>query len=297
MSDPLHRYLDDFGRRLEEATARSSPPRPSAPAALAAAAAFAVVVGIVLLLVVAPGGGSRLDVVAKARAALVDRGRLVHLTARGYLRPPGHPGGNIGPSRLQAFRMEQWSTGSPPRWRIASTVGGYTFQLAFGKGSFSRYDERRNTVEIRHGPSAKFVSWIPLPTRVLFGARDPIATIRGMLRRDELHDGGWASVGGQTVRRLVGERPIWAKLPRRLAHVRYYVDPHTYAPVAADIALPPPRLSPHAPTLRVHIRFTSFERLPLTAHNEHLLEIQTSGKPRITRANGAQAVVVPLKPK
>src|SRR5215217_374771 len=55
-----------FGRKMSLALAGS------------VLAAVATVV-IVLVLVVAPGGSNRLDVVAEARAALPDRGDLVHL--------------------------------------------------------------------------------------------------------------------------------------------------------------------------------------------------------------------------
>lgn len=281
--DPLNRYLDEFGRRLDEAAAHS-PRRPSGRSALAAAILAAMIAGIVAVLVLVPGGDGRFDVVAKARAALADRGQVVHLVARGWLLPD-RPRHTESPTHLQSFRWEQWSTGSPPRWRIESTIHRDTLQLAYGHRSLSAY--YGNRLQVRRGPSSKFASDLPLPIRVLFGgaARDPIARIRGMLRSGELHDDGSAEVGGRDVRRLIGALPIYTKLPRRLAEVRYFVDPETYAPVAARLVLPPPRHG--GASMRIHISFESFERLALTPQNADLLKIQPHGKPTVTsRAPG-----------
>jgi hypothetical protein len=298
--DPLRPYLDDFGQRLEEAAARSSRRRPSKRVALAAATATAVAAAIVLLLMIVPGGGGRLDVVAKARAALADRGRLVHLVARQHVvaTPPSR-GHLLGPRRF-SFQWEEWATGNPPRWRIAySFRGGY--QLAFGHRTWSLYGKRRNTLTIEHRLRAKFAATIPSSTGVLFGksANGPIATLRAMLRRGELRDDGWASIDGQTVRRLVGKRPVFPGRSGPQVAVRYYVDPDSYRPVAARIGRPPWARRSHAHSRGGYsgIRFTSFERLPLTAANVRLLEIHPSGHPRVThfRANRAPGVV-PVPP-
>jgi hypothetical protein len=271
------------------------------PFALIVAATAALVV----LLVIVPGGGGRLNVVAKARAALAVQGRLVHLVAHEHV-VAAHPtrGRLLGPRRF-SFKWQQWATGNPPRWRIAySFHGGY--QLAFGHRAWSLYSQQRNTLTIEHGLRAKFAQTIPSSTSVLFGkaANGPIATIRSMLRRGELRDDGFASVDGQRVRCFVGERPAspGVAVPGRSRPqvvVRYYVDPDNYTPVAAQIGRPPGARSgrghPHTLGGYSRIRFTSFERLPLTATSARLLRIHPSGHPRVThfRANRG---VVPVPP-
>jgi len=299
-SDPLRPYLDDFGQRLEEAAGRSARRRASGRRAIAATAIVAATAALVVLLVIVPGGGGRLNVVAKARAALAVQGRLVHLVAHEHV-VAAHPtrGRLLGPRRF-SFNWQQWATGNPPRWRIAySFHGGY--QLAFGHRAWSLYSQQRNTLTIEHGLRAKFAQTIPSSTSVLFGkaANGPIATIRSMLRRGELRDEGFASVDGQRVRRLVGKRPVFPGRSGPEVEVRYYVDPDSYTPVAARIGRPPRAGGSHTHALGgyTRIRFTSFERLPLTAANERLLEIHPAGHPRIThfRANRAPGAV-PVPP-
>jgi hypothetical protein len=294
--DPLRRYLDDFGQRLEEAASRSSRRQPSWRVALAGGAGVAAAAAIVLLLVVVPGGGGRLDVVAKAQAALADRGRLVHLVAHEHVVAAQPSRGRLSGPRRFSFQWEQWATGNPPRWRIAYSFGG-GYQLAFGHRTWSLYTKHRNTLTIEHGLRAKFAATIPSSTSVLFGkaAHGPIATIRAMLRRGELTDDGWASIGGRTVRRLVGERPVYPGRNGPQVPVRYYVDPHSYTPVAARIGHPLRTNGAHTLGGYSRIRFTSFERLPLTATSARLLRIHPSGHPRVThfRANRG---VVPVPP-
>jgi hypothetical protein len=297
--DPLRRYLDDFGQRLEEAATRSSRRRPSWRLALAGGGIAAAAAVIVLLLTIVPGGGGRLDVVAKAQAALADRGRLVHLVAHEHVVAAQPSGGRLlGPRRF-SFQWEQWATGNPPRWRIAYSFGG-GYELAFGHRTWSLYNKGRNTLTIEHGLRSKFAETIPSSTSVLFGkaAHGPIATIRAMLRRGELTDDGWASIGGRTVRRLVGERPVSPGRNGPQLPVRYYVDAHSYTPVAARIGHPLRTNGPHALGGYSRITFTSFERLPLTAANQRLLEIHPSGHPRVihSRANHRVPGVVPVPP-
>jgi hypothetical protein len=300
--DPFRRYLDDFGHRLEEAAARSSRRRPSWRVALAGGVAIAAAAAVIaLLLVAAPGGGGRLDVVAKARAALADRGRLVHFEARERVRVRPYSGRRVVGPRRFSFEIEQWATGNPPRWRIAySFRGGY--QMAFGHRAWSLYGERRNRLTIERGVRPKFAAGIPGPTSLLFGkaANDPIATIRGMLRRGELRDGGLASFDGHTVRRLVGKRPVFPGRSRPHVVVRYYVDPDSYTPVAARIGRPTTAravaAAPAPARAYTDLRFRSFERLPLTAANARLLEIHPVGHPRITDIGANRARVVPVPP-
>jgi hypothetical protein len=195
-----------------------------------------------------PGGGSW------ARAGFPSTGSSgLRATRRG------------GGSRTPSGAATSWPTGTEPGRSTGS--GG-------------------NTLTIERGLRAKFAATIPSSTSLLFGnaSRGPIATIRAMLRRGELRDDGFASVDGQTVRHLVGKRPAFPGRSRPQLAVRYYVDADSYTPVAARIGRPPTarQSGSKAHTLGVYtrIRFTSFERLPLTAANARLLEIHPSGHPR-----------------
>jgi hypothetical protein len=297
--DPLRPYLDDFEERLTEAADRSSRQRASRRIALVGAAVAALAAALILLLTVAGGSGGRLDVVAKARAALADRGRLVHLVTHERVLAPS--GARIPGPRRFAFGWEEWATGNPPQWRIAySYKGGY--QLAFGHRTWSLYEQRRNRLMIERGFPTRFARTIPSTTSVLFGkaANGPIATIRAMLRRGELRDDGFASIGGQRVRRLVGERPAYpgGVAPRTRVAVRYYVDPDSYTPVAARIGRRPRAAGgsqAHGPGGYTRIRFTSFERLPLTAANARLLQVRPAGHPKVTQFRSNRGIA-PIPP-
>jgi hypothetical protein len=293
--DPLKRYLDDFGRQLDQAATAPVPRRRLRPRPIIALAGglTSAVLLIPTLLAGAPGGSSRLDLVAQARAALTPSGVLVHTIVTQHAEVlPGHRDVHVS---APAQTTEQWSMANPPRWRIAFSypdpkahpgagrvgdahgpiVGPVQFVHA-GDSEFTYY-QQRNTLRIVRGLPPGTGSAIPGPTPL---GNDPIATLRAMLQTGRLHDAGTSTVQGRQVRRLVGTTQRTFGKKRITTAVEYDVDPDTFAPVAARIELPFP--FDDGPAVAVVLRFRRFETLPLTAQTRRLLEIHPVGHPKIT---------------
>jgi hypothetical protein len=303
-NDPYQRFLDDYGRELERAAARPLR-RHRSVAALGIAVAVAAT-AIIVVLLAAPGGDRRLDVVAQARAALSDRGRLVHLVVRQSIEVrPRYPREKVVVP--PPTTTEQWSASDPPRWRIAfsypdpkTTPGAGTVgdahgpivgpvQFAYANGAQFTYLQERNTLTIVRGfsdtgPAAE----VPGPTPL---GNDPIATIRSMLTRGELRDDGQATVDGHAVRRLVGERQRTFGKQTVTSAMEYDVDPDSFSPVAARVELPlrAPRTGTAPPPTTLVLRFLDFQRLPFTKDNARLLKIQPVGHPRVIEKTAKQA--------
>jgi hypothetical protein len=241
-----------------------------------------------------------LDVVAEARAALGQPGQLVHLVVRQtLLPPPGAKHYKVPPPSTS----EQWSTSTPPRWRLAfsypdpkkhpgtGTVGNADgpivgpVQVAYADGVQSTYYQQRNTLRkisgfSDNGPAATVPGATPL-------GNDPIAIIRGMLARNALRDAGEATVAGRAVHRLLGRRTSQVGTQVVTTTVEYDVAPDTFAPVQARIELPVPvrAAAPPVGNPSIVLRFLTFERLPLTPANRRLLEIQPVGRPIVTETS------------
>jgi hypothetical protein len=253
--EPLERYLDDFGRTLKDAGTKASSsdrqrqPRWSRRRRAIAGAAIALAAAVVLAVLVSlPGAGRHLDVVAEARAALGQPGQLVHLVVRqSNLPPPGAKHYTVQPPSIS----EQWSTSTPPRWRLAfsypdpkkhpgiGTVGDAqgpivgAVQVAYADGVQSTYYQQRNTLRrisgfSDNGPGAQVPGATPL-------GNDPIATIRGMLARHELRNAGTATVTGRIVHRLLGQRTRRLGTQVLTSKVEYDVAPDTFAPIQARV--------------------------------------------------------------
>jgi hypothetical protein len=270
--DPLDRYMNDFGRRLEAATAVPRRRRPRVLLLAAPAVGAALVLTALLLLL--PGGSTtrRLDVVAEARAALQPQdGALTHMVVAEHVETP--PGAHRDRVFGLPFTGEQWSATDPVRWRMtyknpenAQMHPGQPVEIAYADGTEEEFYPRLNHVRRYHGiggqraPAAR-----PLGT-------DPIATLRAMLSRGALRDAGTMTLAGREVRRLVGTRTLHPPKSKPIASpVEYDVDPTTFAPVRARIGLPVPGDQAGRPT--VVLDFRRFERLPLTPESAALLKI------------------------
>lgn len=269
----LDRYLDRFGRTLEEAAhaADATPARRRRRllVLLAGPVALAAITAVLLLL---PGGQTtrRLDVIAEARAALQPQaGQLTHLVVRQRIAPtPGRRGSVTAPP----ITSEQWSATGPVRWRITyinpSNVRphpGDRVESAYADGVEEDYDRRRNRLRrvtglgVHSAPAA-----YPLGT-------DPVATLRSMLAQGKLRDAGTTKIGDRDVRRFLGSRTRRFGDVVARGSVEYFVDPQTFAPVRARFQ--PPLPQPVNERLFVVLDFQTFERLPLTAESAELLEI------------------------
>jgi hypothetical protein len=272
--DPLDRYLDDFGRTLEDA-ARKRPRRARRPRRLpllagSAALAAAAITAVLLLL---PGSTTprRLDVIAEARAALAPQaGELTHLVVRQHAEvAPGARGVSVS---APPITIEQWSATGPVRWRMTYINPPNAFphpeervEVAYADGVETSYNRARNALRRvtglgTHSAPAAY----PLGT-------DPIATLRSMLAHGRLRDAGPATIGGRAVRRLLGTRTRALGKQRFTGTVEYDIDPTTFAPVRAKLQPPFPLLG--ANRIYEVLDFRRFERLPLTAATSELLKI------------------------
>ncbi|WP_445152524.1 hypothetical protein [Baekduia sp. Peel2402] len=274
----LDRYLDAFGARLEAAAApvTTATKRRFPRIALLATTATATALAITLVALLLPGGSTthRLDVVAEARAALAPHpDELTHLVVRQRIT------GDASLAGIQTeFASEQWSATKPVRWRTTynmpsnSTIHpGRRIEVAYARGVEQEYYPGINHVRRSRG-----IKDHPAPAAYPLGT-DPIATMRAMLAAGTLHDSGTAKVGDREVRRLVGTRTrsfsgAKERKPTKVVNdVQYYVDPDTFAPIRARIGMPYPK---GAAPLYVVLDFDAFERIPLNAESEKLLEVQ-----------------------
>lgn len=274
----LDRYLDAFGARLEAAAAPAKTatqrrfPR-FAPLATTATATALAITAVALLL---PGGTTtqRLDVVAEARAALAPKAdELTHLVVRQRLAGASSNAKGVQPE----FANEQWSATKPVRWRLTyemprnSTLHpGQRVEVAYADGVEQEYFPAINHLRRVHGIRTQ-----PAPAAHPLGT-DPIAALRAMLAQGTLRDSGTARSGDRDVRRLVGTRTrtvpgFKGRKPTKLVTaVQYDVDANTFAPVRARLEVPP---FPGSDPLYVILDFDAFERIPLNAESEKLLQV------------------------
>lgn len=296
-NNDLDRYLDAFGTRLEDAaaTATTTTKRPGKRWPLLAVSATATALAITAVALLLPGGTTtrRLDVVAEARAALAPHpDELTHLVVRQRLAGANGGGDGNGSKGLQPeFANEQWSATKPVRWRVTyemphnSTLHpGQQVEVAYARGIEQEYFPA-----INHLRRVRGIKTLPAPAAYPLGT-DPIAALRTMLAQGTVRDSGTAKAGDRDVRRLVGTRTrtvpgFNGRKPTKLVtDVQYDVDANTFAPVRARLEVPPFRGSD---PLYVVLDFDAFERIPLNAESEKLLQIQT--KP------GASVTEIPTK--
>jgi hypothetical protein len=277
--------LDDFGRQLERAASTHRGPSTARRPiwmglALAAVAAIALILG-------GAGGTARVDVIAQAQAALSPPGGLVYMVTTTRVEVPGRTIAQPPP-----VSTEQWSSGTPERWRIAQTLPAHgnihvigphgpivgLEEFSYANGTTEYYARALNVLEITtglsdNGPAATDLT-SPLGT-------DPVVELRAMLNSGRLHDAGTRTLDGRAVRRLVGEEPrgrnpAWP--------IEYDVDASTFVPV--QVAIQMRTQSPAAPQTGTPILIESvdkYARLPLTPSALRLLTIHPTGKPTIYR--------------
>jgi hypothetical protein len=304
------RLLDDFGRRLEASaalptkrlTARAErltarPFTRVAPALLLAGAAVGVAA-----LVLAGGGGSRLDVLAQARAELAPPGQIVHLITTTHFENRGGPRPAVGTSSTG----ELWSASDPPRWRASisiptptSTPGGKPLkrsgglvtgrmQFSYADGTAESYFQQVNTLEVTSGLSDTGPEASPSGLAGL--GIEPVAQIRSLLATGRLHDAGAARVNGHAVRRLLGSEPHGRYRPRLL---EYDVDAATFAPVRVIVETFAGERSSRVGVATEVIDVDAYARIPLNGATSGLLRIQPRGRPVVRRVHFARVRTAP----
>jgi hypothetical protein len=287
--------LEDFGRQLGHAAARRSRLQRRQRRAIAGVLVLAGIVGGTLLLT--GGGVAPLDVVAKAKAALVPAGHVVHLVTTSHMEMRGGSQATIvGPEAGDnAPRVtERWSSSKPTRWRVLTTVpivsghGTSTgpVQLSYGDGTEDLYIRSLNTLNITTGISEDSLraslSGGPL-------GPDPVARIRSMLEAGQLHDAGSGTLDGHAVRRLVGQE-LYS--PLRVRHppwpVEYDVDPGTFAPVRFTVEEVGMRTRGNTGNLTTVVDVNTYEELPLNESTASLLRIKPTGTPIVRHDQNSQ---------
>jgi hypothetical protein len=238
----LDRYLDDFGRDLTRATARRR--RRKRVLLLPGAAALGLAAAALL-----PGLGGDSDTLAKARAALAPQGEMVHMVM--HIQTPG----DNGP------RIEQWYVGEPVAWRSITEFRRSAKRRVLGKAEVAVSGDRlrirspdRDVVTIYRGFRK------PLSTPG-FGGGDPVASVREMLAKGDVHDDGVVTVDGRRVRRLVGEY-------KNSLRTVYVMDAQTFAPISISYE--------RAGKVMVGATIERYERLPVNAETAKLLRIQNT---------------------
>jgi hypothetical protein len=210
-------------------------------------APFAGVAAVTISVCAALGWPSaKVDVVQKAEAALTAApNEILHIRA---VR-------TTDASQQKTATVEQWEGGDPLRGRIwvrptAAPVGGTQFAYD------SSYYQREQTSSANGQP----------PT----GA-DPVVGIKRLLQSGQLTDAGETTVDGREARRIQGTIDD-VHLRQQLV---YDVDPDSYQPIVAILVLTP-RVDGALrteETMTVTTRYEVIERLPATADNDRVLQV------------------------
>ncbi|MDO9354931.1 MAG: hypothetical protein Q7T55_14635 [Solirubrobacteraceae bacterium] len=272
---------------------------------IGAATLTAVVVGVVVLpLTPAPKPFVKsLDPVAEARAALGERGEIVHYVTRTEREDRGFR--PTEPSLCEALEREVWQAATDgPRWRtVQPGMDRKCGVMSRGDGTQLRGEEqfaRTATESVEYYPELgrAFVTtglpstgpssygglpMIAAPER--YQGADLVSTLRRMLRDGYLRTAGYENRrGGRAAFRLIGETRTTtgsgAKKITTTTRLKYLVDPSTFAPIELES-------SSDSPFLRTRdggkvesvstTTFLTYETLPGTPENEKLLEIQPKG--------------------
>jgi hypothetical protein len=274
--DDYAQFLQDFGARLDAAAAHVGEPRRHrrmAAGALALAGASGGTLALTL------GGGAGLDVVARAQAALLPDGQIVHLVTTSQYVLAGGSNPTVG----TPWVSEQWSTSNPTRWHVATAVPAapYTtpdgsavsagarlvsgaLQFSYASGTAETYFQQGNVLEISSGLSDDSAAARRGESGLL--GLQPVEQVRSMLMSGELRDAGSGTADGRVVDRLTGEQPDGTA-------VEYDVDPSTYAPVRVVAQLPTSAADAGGNPTEV-VDVNRYEEIPLSDAAAPLLSIQ-----------------------
>lgn len=305
--DPFEQHRAAFGAELVRATPRARRRRRQRILALGGAtvalAGAATAVAITL-----PTTGSTLDVVGDARAAIaVDSAAIIHFAVvhdAGYPVPPAEA------ERAKACASDPvkvWrsTAAGPLRYRIrqpipkcfvnevGSRLATGHLETAYADRTLRTYAPDDGFMTVETGLPEEYDHDLPIVSP--FGYRplgqddpvDPVARIRSLLTGGALTDAGeLQGRDGRRLRRLVGsysEKRGDPAAPKTYpVSVDYRVDAKTYAPVLIStthtVTLPrdldDPKRGMVARPVTDRVRFSAYDKLPLTRANEGLLTVQ-----------------------
>jgi hypothetical protein len=246
MTDPLDRYFNDFGQRLDDA-ARNPARRVRQPITwFAASALTCAAIAIVVLLV---GGGSStrpVDAFAAARKAITPSGSdIVYLRVTSRLVPIR--GVTMSEEVRGPHTTEQWTASDPSRWRLVATIpasrrSGVVVsngRRIVGREEFTYADHKQSTYDVRLGRviiNEGYAKSSPASQPLGPFPGDPQRTLPQLLRTGQLRDVGIVRAHGRTVHRL---RRVTGRGPT-LRVFTYDVDPKTFAPIAGALRIGSP---------------------------------------------------------
>lgn len=292
----LDRLMDHFGDELARAGRDSRRRVLLSRRTLAFVAAPAVVaVAVASLVWPGGGGGSGLDVIAEARAALTPSDEeIVHLVITTISETPEG-------RQQEPQTSEQWSATNPTRWRSVSEISGFfvgpgarfdadaepatvRLEQSYKPGEFRNYSTRPNVLSVLLGPPADERSRVP--SALGLGDGDPVTELARMLSSRQLSDAGTVQSGGKSVRRLVGTSTgVHADgTPRRVV---FDVDPTTFAPIAGSTSLE----KGNGRRITTRFQVKRYERLPLNAATTDLLRIPISRDTKVAAERGGADLI------
>ena len=328
--DPYERHRAAFGAELQRVTPRVRHQRRrrafalgSATVALAGAASAAIVL--------APTTGSRLDVVADARAAIdTSPDSIVHFA---LTYSSNWPQRTIDKRRAKGCRSapsEMWraTTEGPPRYRVrvpmnpcgvnvvGANIATGAFDVAYADRTIKTSSPADGFMTVDTGLPAS-ADEQPLygavgDTRLTEGdPTDPVARIRSLLAQGKLTDAGTVrGPGGRTLRRLTGRYTELRGDPKAQKPwpviVDYRVDADTFAPVliatTSRMSVPKDPDARIGQTPYVHrmitqkTRFSTYETIPLTPATEGLLTVTPEPGTKVTTRRWEKDPPRALKP-
>lgn len=322
--EQYEQYLEEFGTALRRASLKHHALRsPIRRPWLAGAVATVSAIVATVVLIAAPGG-STVNVVERASAALaVDGAQLVHYRVRLESGPAERTGTDIRITKRACPAtgpIEIWQAARPLRWRMVSPppcgpgvvdshgrpVSGRV-ERSFANGVVSEYVPEYNTLDASaRFPTESSASRIPLMAPGVLDGDEPLAAIRRMLEAGALRERGERVVDGRRVRILFASETV--KLRHLSSSVSYdkvtvyEVDKQTFAPVRVSQTSASPKkaggtlvrgkrtpLRFTGVDLRAtEMRFESYERRPLDAQGRSLLVITPRGRTRTTTTTAAE---------
>ncbi|MDQ8043501.1 MAG: hypothetical protein AAGC46_02745 [Solirubrobacteraceae bacterium] len=284
--DPFDDLADRFGDHLHRAETRhdgETRRRPVRLRRIALAGGGLAVAGTAAALVIGIGGGSSLDVVSQARAALSPEGVIVHMQiAYGKLGQPDDPATN------REVR-EVWTATNPIRWRFDQTVAQWSYdhggknghptgryttdQFAYADGKQTNYTANENTLQVVSGSSIEKYSTVPPAWPGMPEGQDPVQALRTMLASGTLTSTGRATLYGRSVLKLHGRTKANRTVGMPSFPVEYDVDPSTFEPVRMVITATGMGPGDGKVDPVYVVWFRTVERLPDTARNAGLLTV------------------------
>jgi hypothetical protein len=315
--DPYEQYRAALSTELRRVAPVVRRQRRRRIAALGAATVGLAAAGTAVV-VLAPTTGSRLDVIAQARAAIASSSdAIVHYSVWQSDNAPRTKAEAKRARDCKATPPEVWmaTADGPPHYRyripqspcVINDFGGRIvtgdLEIAYGDRTSTVYSPNDGFAFVKSGlPASYDEQQPPLPTgdsrfSGADDARDPVAAIRAMLSAGQLRDAGpTRGDHGRALRKLVGssfeDRGDPAHPRKSKVSVVYEVDANTFAPVLIattaeqtvpkDPDLPLKRLVYLHRMITQTLRFSTYETLPLTPANEKLLTIPLKPGTKVT---------------